>query len=528
MAFLIIKEGENKGAAFELKDDITSIGRNKDNNIAISDSSISRYHAKIIHRNNNHYITDLKSAHGTIINDNKISDETLINENDIIQIGNIEFIYSKDIRNASLYVKKNNEADEKQEKKNITDTILVNDKSGKHLADKHWEMLTKIADATLSVFKLDELLDKLMDMLFEVFKPDRGAILLYDKEGIKLKPRVQMPKNTDFKISQTILNHAIEKKVSFLASDILDDNRFSEAQSVVANSISSVICSPLVRNERVFGVIYLDAITRQLVYQKGDLALLNIVSAYSAISIENALLVSEKVNTERLAAVGVAISGISHNIKNLTMGILGPIDVIEKEMEKGNINSLRSLWSIISRSLKKISEIVQDMLTYSKAREPNWQEGNINKIIKDIYENQKERAVKNNVEIKLELNENLCNSDFDHKRISDSLLNIVGNAIEACEDLDNSVVTLKTDIIKNQIYIEISDNGIGIPEDVQPKIFEPFFSTKGSQGTGLGLPIAKKTIEEHNGKLTIQSEEDVGTTFKIFLPVKATPKKQEQ
>jgi signal transduction histidine kinase len=133
------------------------------------------------------------------------------------------------------------------------------------------------------------------------------------------------------------------------------------------------------------------------------------------------------------------------------------------------------------------------------------------------------------VKLALELDGNLPDSDFEQKAIHDCILNIVGNAIEACQETRDArvVVRSRRSSDAEEVVVEIEDNGPGIPKEIAAKIFEPFFSTKGSQGTGLGLAVARKLVQEHGGQLLLDSEVGKGSAFRIILPVRA-PEPQDE
>ncbi len=530
IAQLIVIAGNETGTVLKVSREKVTIGRNPQNDIVLTDSTISRFHAEIIKRDDSYYIHDLESAHGSYVNDVRVEDELPINQDDIIRMGETEIVFKLDVpagvspaeEPISTQPPKAPPSDRLGE--SIAFTMSIDTKESKGLEGKHLEMVSKIADATMSVFDLEELLGKLMGMLFEVFKPDRGVIFMRDENSGELEPRITRPHTDEVKVSSTVINESVEKRMSLLIADTSAEQLLKGAQSIVAQSILSAICAPLVRKEKVLGVIYLDAQSRHITYKKEDLALLNIIAAEAAISIENAILVKEKVKAERLAAIGVAIAGISHYVKNIIAGIVGSEALIDEGLKTDNYDMIREIWPIQKRSTKRISTLVQEMLSYSKEREPDWEPGDINSLVREVYEDQLPRAQKADVALILELDEEIPTSEFDHKAVHDTILNIVGNAIEACSEHGSSRVTLRTFQPDNDtIAIEIMDNGPGIPKEIQSKIFEPFFSTKGSKGTGLGLAVARKSILEHGGRLDLESSAGEGTTFTIRLPRK-TPK----
>jgi two-component system, NtrC family, sensor kinase len=162
------------------------------------------------------------------------------------------------------------------------------------------------------------------------------------------------------------------------------------------------------------------------------------------------------------------------------------------------------------------------MLAVSREREPEREEVNLNELIGQILTDSRTHADKSGVRLEAELDTGIAPMQLDPSRMHDSILNLVGNAIEALEEhgIEDGLVRVRSARSEDgkKIVVEVEDNGPGMPPEIQAKIFEPFFSTKGSRGTGLGLAVVHKTIEEHGGKLTLESEIGRGTTFRIELP----------
>lgn len=528
MAHLSVIEGDDRGTVFPLTGAVTTIGRHPDNQAALNDGAASRFHAKIERRGGQHYVVDLGSTHGTFVNEVRTNVDLLLAPGDRIRIGSTTLVFETETPDESKTAKTAPPGATPQAVDLPGETIAFSLPAGggpapEGLSDQYTERIQRVARAIQSLFDLDQLLTTLMDTIFEVFRPEHGVLLMHDKEG-QLVPHIRRPDTGDWKVSTTVLDHAIEHRSSLLVSDMTVDDRFSGAESIMAQSILSAICSPLVSKDKVLGALYIDTSSHRLTYKREDLALLNIIAANAAIAIENAILVQEKVEAERLAAIGVAVAGISHYAKNILAGIMGASGLIEMGLQTDNLAMVRETWPILQRSNKKITGLVQDMLSYSKRREPNWESGNLNTLLEEIAEQQGARAAELGVELRLDLRPGLPDSQFDHQSIHDTLLNIAGNAIEACEGIADARVILQSERAgDNELRVSIIDNGPGIPDDIAKKIFEPFFSTKGSKGTGLGLAVARKAVQEHGGKLLLESRVGEGTTFHCHLPIEPPP-----
>jgi len=231
----------------------------------------------------------------------------------------------------------------------------------------------------------------------------------------------------------------------------------------------------------------------------------------------------EKVQAERMAAIGQTVAGLAHYIKNILNGLKGGAYVINSAMKKKDINLVANGWRIVEKNIDQISNIVLDMLVYSKERKPDYQLVDPNKLVVDVMELMKERARASGVTIENQLMPGLKEVSMDRTGIHRCLLNLVSNAIDACTlegiTAGKGKVTLKTEKPDRwAVKFEIRDNGVGMDEKTQRKLFTGFFSTKGGKGTGLGLTVTQKIAEEHKGKLLFESHVGEGTKFDLFLP----------
>ena len=232
----------------------------------------------------------------------------------------------------------------------------------------------------------------------------------------------------------------------------------------------------------------------------------------------------ELVASERLGAIGQTVAGMAHCIKNILHGLKGGSYLVNIGIDRDNTDKLKTGWQAIQRNIARTSDLVLDLLSYSKEREPEYANCFPNEIAADVCDLLQETADEHNVELLKDFSPSVGEVSLDPRIAYRSLLNLVSNAIDACIFDDNISkqhhVTVKTDIEDdNYVRFEVTDNGSGMDDEVKARLFSTFFSTKGAKGTGLGLLVTSKLIEEHNGTIDVESELGKGTTFTFRLPL---------
>jgi len=232
----------------------------------------------------------------------------------------------------------------------------------------------------------------------------------------------------------------------------------------------------------------------------------------------------ELVNSERLAAVGQTVAGMAHCIKNILHGFKGGSYLVDVGLERDNTDKLRNGWEMIQRNITRTSDLVMDLLSYSKQREPEFEACQPNDIAADVCELLEGVAHDHDVAMVRQFSDQIAPVVMDPRTVHRCLMNLVTNAIDACifdPEADKAhqvtVVTAKEGV--DAIRFDIMDNGCGMPEEVKEKLFSSFFSTKGVKGTGLGLLVTAKLVEEHKGTIEVVSEEGKGTTFSLRFPI---------
>ena len=226
------------------------------------------------------------------------------------------------------------------------------------------------------------------------------------------------------------------------------------------------------------------------------------------------------VQAERLAAIGQTIATVSHHIKNILQGIRGGSYLIEMGLSEHDESLVKKGWAIVEKNQSKISSLVLDMLTFSKDREPDLQSAEINRVVGDVVELMQSRAAEEGVELRYQPAE-IPSLVFDPEGIHCAVLNVVTNAIDAATETQGpGRVEVRTEYASDQglVRVSVEDNGPGIAPDQMETLFSPFVSTKKNRGTGLGLPVSQKIVNEHGGRIVVDSKLKCGSRFTLELP----------
>ncbi|MEW6200873.1 MAG: ATP-binding protein [bacterium] len=224
--------------------------------------------------------------------------------------------------------------------------------------------------------------------------------------------------------------------------------------------------------------------------------------------------------SERMAAVGEAIAGLSHSIKNVLGMIKGGEYMVDSGLVKDKQERVIQGWNTVKKGNRFIEDLVFKMLTLSRDKKPNYEEINPAEIVESIVEIMSKDAAEKKLNISTNLDPTLKSIMVDAICVRECLMNLVANAVDACEP-GKGVIEIGTKACGETFKIYVKDNGRGIPEEEQGKIFQIFYSTKNDKGTGLGLAVTKKIMQEHNGNVTFTSTVGEGSSFTLEFPVLA-------
>jgi len=222
----------------------------------------------------------------------------------------------------------------------------------------------------------------------------------------------------------------------------------------------------------------------------------------------------ELAKQERMAEIGNFSMMIAHELKNPLGIIKGSIDILAKEGVKTKVK--KTMIEYIQDEVKRLNRLVEDFLSFARPNPPHKSLVDINQVITKIINLKPFPEFKEkDISLKVELSKEISEINLDEHQIYQALLNLFNNAIQAIPK--KGEITFKTDKSGDGILIIIADNGTGIPDEEKEKVFDPFF-TKKERGTGLGLAVVKKIIDNHRGEIKINDRKGGGTVFSLWFP----------
>jgi len=228
----------------------------------------------------------------------------------------------------------------------------------------------------------------------------------------------------------------------------------------------------------------------------------------------------EKIEAERMAIVGQTVAGLAHGIKNLINALDGGMYFLKSGIGKGDIKRIHKGIETLVRNIERIRLFSKAFLNYSRFRTITPTLSNPADIVTEVAESFAAKILENEIKIELQLDQTISPAPLDYEKIHECVTNLFGNAIDAFVDADKDRVKkiwAKVYEEEGAIYIEIKDNGCGIDKDHRQRLFGKFFTTKGLEGTGLGLLMTKKIVQEHGGNISVLSKKGQGSIFRIRL-----------
>jgi PAS domain S-box-containing protein len=234
----------------------------------------------------------------------------------------------------------------------------------------------------------------------------------------------------------------------------------------------------------------------------------------------------ESLLNARFAAIGQAVTGIHHSMKNMLSSLTGGSYLIETALDEDDKELLQEGWTMVQEGITHITNLSSLMLNYVRELQPELENTDVGSLVKSAYVTTREMAQNNGISLLLDIDRNTPAILADPRLIHSVVMDLVSNAVDACvwKDYENDekpevVLRARGSESGELVEIEVEDNGQGMAEEVEKNIFTPFFSTKKKLGTGIGLTMTSRIVRKHGGSIEVESELTRGTKFRVSLPV---------
>ncbi len=555
MPRLIVMRGVDEGKQFDLVGPTITVGRHSSNAVALHDTQVSRRHMEFRGIQGGGYqLIDLGSGNGTLLNGQSVH-EAPLRSGDTISIGQSVLMYTaggnsgeagNELTERVKLIGRNADIDFPSAiVRTVASDLGSQILSRPATASTEWvrtrlaslAALYETAEAVSHILDVDELLAKVMELVLKSVDADHGCFMLRTEDAALVPKAVRyrdgVNRAEELAVSRTIVDLVLKDGHGVLVSDVHSDERFRSVESLHKHNIREAICVPMKGRRETVGVLFLDtqATLKQYVSRGHDtgkftedhLHLASAIAHQAAIAVEESRYHQALVNAERLAAIGHTIAAMSHHIKNIMQGVRFGADMVRAALKDEDKELLGKGWKLVERNQGRIDQLILDMLSFSKEREPAVEPTDLNELCDDVLGVVRGRANERGITLDWRPGVGVTAVPCDQEGIHRAVLNIVSNALDAVEDRPNPRVAVQAilEADANWAKVIVVDNGPGIPPEAVDDIFKPFVSTKGSRGTGLGLPVSRKILREHGGDILVQSVVDKGSKFSLRIPMKS-------
>ncbi|MBN1557762.1 MAG: FHA domain-containing protein [Lentisphaerae bacterium] len=528
-----VMTGEGRGRACDLDGGECLIGRDPQCTIRLNDPEVSRRHARITVAAGEAWVEDLDSRNGTLLNGRPIRRGRLA-AGDEVRVGACRLRAGASAPEAEPATAGPREAE---------DDVRV-------LASVQHEEADLLAGASLAASESDALhenrvlrklceisnifasgheraaLTTVLDRAKAVLDADTACILLRreDEETWEVHAvSSDTPRGESPPVSRTIIAAAVKEGNAILAGNPLSDERFAASESIVRQRITTAVCAPLKIEDTFSGVLFLDRVNRREVFTPLDLRFAATVANMLGVVLERTRYYEEYVKRERLAAVGQVIAGLAHYAKNIITGLRLSVETLQRAVKRRGVEGFDACVTSIVTEERRLSDLILDMLTYAREREPVRTEVPLADVVRAVAAPYTDHLREAGISLDLALQPDTPAIEADRSAMHRVILNVFLNAVDALAGCRKENKRIRIELAPAEtgrtVRLRITDTGCGMPREHLGKIFGVFFSTKGSKGTGLGLAVVHKIVQEHGGRITADSEAGAWTAFTIDLPV---------
>lgn len=379
-------------------------------------------------------------------------------------------------------------------------------------------LIIDAAEKVNSNIKIDEVLRSIVEAATSLTSADRGTLYILDYDKGELWSKVLRGENIEdikLKIGQGLAGWVAKTGKIINLTDVHLDERFdSDIDKMSGYTTKSMICYPIKNREGVIiGVLQLLNSSRGE-FNQIDLDFLEALSVHAALALTNAELMQQLIKTDKLVSLGKLTNFILSDIKKPVL----TIKQFAEHIKRKNVpDDVKQVMDLMIEQVANVNEIIQSTLAYAEGKTfYRLKKRALNAVMDEIVTKLAEYVEYRGVKLFKKFDRDVT-VNVDKKELYQACYQIAKNACDAMPD--GGKLYVSTLVEANSIKISFKDNGIGIPESVLGKIFEPFMSQGKKEGMGLGLPIAENIIKKHNGTISVESELGEGAVFSILLPI---------
>ena len=406
--------------------------------------------------------------------------------------------------------------------------------AGRYVAGQHrpadLEALVRISAALAGKLDLQRVLGAALAVVGDLVGAEAESILLIDPATggmsfhVAAGPGAELAKTIPLPPGAGICGHVARSGKSLIVNDAQNDPRlYRPVDQATAMVTRNLLCAPIRSGERLWGVLELMNKRGNADFDDHDLRLAEVFAAQTALALENAHLHGQIVRKERMAAIGQTVSGLAHCIKNILNGIRSGSAVVDRAIAADQFGRTVEGWKVVRRNNEMLTNLVLDMLSLARESKPHSFPTDINDLADQICQLMAQRAAERNIGITCIRAADLGEVEIDPTHVYRCLLNLVSNALDACDDGGRVCVRVYRGNGRARFTVSVLDDGAGISPENARKLFQEFFTTKGGRGTGLGLPVTSKLIREMGGTIKFHSTVGRGTHFVMALPARGVP-----
>ncbi len=529
---LRIVSGPDVDKEFPLLGSEVVLGRSSRADIHISDNMLSRSHAKLTLSVDGWAVSDMGSTNGTWVRSARISEPINLPLRTPVRIGQTVFelcggdgdTQELDERLIS-FRQKAMSVDDLQ----LGDTLVGDDSV--YRENRQLAALYRLQSLLTGNLTETDLYHRILELITGAVFADNAYLLSWSEAEQLMVPVAERNQfgpvevvSDDF-LSSSIINYVKDKNEAILSVDAMNDERFN-GESLTGISVRSVMCAPMLSSKSLCGLIYVISTKPERKYREYELKLLNAIAHAAGMAIENIRLLDNNIQSERMAAIGMTAASLSHYVKNILNGLEGSVSLLRLGIDSTDSEVMNQAWTILNKNHKRLSSLVLDLLNLAKEEKIEVALYNLAETVIETVDLVRSQCEAENitVEVDEELRHTPIQAEFDNRGIHRVVLNLLNNAIDAVVERYHGsgeahiLISAGHDVNKSAIEIVVSDNGAGVPADELEHIFESLYTLKGERGTGLGLAVSKRIVDQHKGKIHVESDPEHGSVFRVILP----------